>query len=48
VSEEETVRFLASQIKQLPLSWEEKVLTLKRLCQDYSIEWKEEYIEYLR
>jgi hypothetical protein len=48
VSEEETVRFLASQVKQLPLSWEEKVLTLKKLCEDYGITWKEEYIDYLR
>ena len=48
MSEETTVRFIASQVKQLPLTWEEKVETFKRLLQDYGIEWKEEYLELLR
>ena len=48
MSEEQTVRFLASQIKQLPLTWEEKVETFKNLLAEYEIEWKEEYLDYLR
>jgi len=48
MSEEETVRFIASQVKQLPLTWEEKVAVFKKLLEDYGIEWKEEYLDYLR
>jgi hypothetical protein len=48
MSEEETVKFLANQVKSLPIPFTEKVETLKKLLKDYEIEWKEEYIELLR
>jgi len=45
---EDKIRFYADQVKQLPISFSEKIETLKKVLEKEGIEWKEEYIDYLR